>query len=50
MSFTPSPVTWQVDMYGNALHKWTNPESPSYLQYADYQSFQSLKGFLRDTF
>ena len=39
-----------MDIYGRAEHAWTNPGSGRYLPYADYHSFESLKGFLRDTF
>ncbi|PIQ87874.1 MAG: dienelactone hydrolase [Candidatus Omnitrophica bacterium CG11_big_fil_rev_8_21_14_0_20_43_6] len=50
-------VDWEMVIYGNAVHSFTNPESGSdpaqgvaYNQLADLRSWQAMKDFLKEIF
>lgn len=53
---TKSKVDWQIHMYGNTMHAFTNPEAHDpdfgtvYASNADHRSWQAMKDFFTEIF
>lgn len=53
---TEAKVDWQLDIYGNAMHAFTNPQANDfkfgtvYNQFADTRSWLAMQAFFKETF